>query len=760
MAAPVVNDQDESEIEQSVAQLAFEQLSRDRTAGFDHRIFARTGSIKSAKALVKVYADIGANIEAIASHVSRRYQDVIEKRLIDGELDGVVCVDMFGEGYDFPKLKIAALHEPHRSLVPTLQFIGRFARTNDVSTGDATLIAPISKLKDAIFKLFQEGVDVAELIDDVAQAQVAEAEADREILQILKVKKQALSDYDAVSPLLLKLYAHAQIFHCSEKPDFSAVQPIVGRNLQLVKQWISEDGLITLLLTIDHSPPDWAASDALANSRHDAFLLAFNDATRLCFIGSTRRTKRIYLELMETVCPEKHRPLSYEVTRRALAGLTGLRFYNLGFKNTAINTQAESYRMLTGPHAERAVTAGDGRAYVQGHFFGSGVSNQERETIGASSSSRIWSNKRLTVAEYLDWITILNNRLNGDDEIAASQLDIVQHARLLQKIPERIIAAGWNKVAYRSAPRVRYRRENEDGWHYSQVTDLEFANFNTSDDKQFLRFEIGNDSFATKFIFTLTGGVLVKQDSQDWTIEILSGLDDWMPIGTWMAMHPPIFYAADKSSFEGMNLMRPPKITAATLAPDNTTILDWDGCAIQVECDEARANGQMTVHQYLEHHLQNLAGLQALIYDHRSGEAADFIAITKCEDEIFRVSLYHCKGAGGSPSGGRFDDVCEVAGQVLKSVAYCEASVLCNHVEHRINEHRHSCPSRFIVGDFPILQRILKDTPANKLFFDVYAVQPGIAQSQIDEHLADLMLYGLEYVRRGGAANAAWIINS
>jgi hypothetical protein len=64
------------------------------------------------------------------------------------------------------------------------------------------------------------------------------------------------------------------------------------------------------------------------------------------------------------------------------------------------------------------------------------------------------------------------------------------------------------------------------------------------------------------------------------------------------------------------------------------------------------------------------------------------------------------------------------------------------------------------VGDFPILQRILKDTPANKLFFDVYAVQPGIAQSQIDEHLADLMLYGLEYVRRGGAANAAWIINS
>ena len=27
---------------------------------------------------------------------------------------------MFGEGYDFLKLKIAAPHAPHRSLVPTL----------------------------------------------------------------------------------------------------------------------------------------------------------------------------------------------------------------------------------------------------------------------------------------------------------------------------------------------------------------------------------------------------------------------------------------------------------------------------------------------------------------------------------------------------------------------------------------------------------------------------------------------------------------
>jgi hypothetical protein len=28
--------------------------------------------------------------------------------------------------------------------------------------------------------------------------------------------------------------------------------------LKLAKQWISSDGLITLLLTVDHQPPNWA----------------------------------------------------------------------------------------------------------------------------------------------------------------------------------------------------------------------------------------------------------------------------------------------------------------------------------------------------------------------------------------------------------------------------------------------------------------------------------------------------------------------
>jgi superfamily II DNA or RNA helicase len=103
--AVVQNDQDEDEVDRAIARAAIQQLREDREAGFDHRLFARAGSIRSAQVLADIYIAEGTRVEAIDSHISKRRQDQIEDALLSGDLDGIVCVDMFGEGYDFPKLK-------------------------------------------------------------------------------------------------------------------------------------------------------------------------------------------------------------------------------------------------------------------------------------------------------------------------------------------------------------------------------------------------------------------------------------------------------------------------------------------------------------------------------------------------------------------------------------------------------------------------------------------------------------------------------
>ena len=76
---------------------------------------------------------------------------------------------MFGEGFDLPNLKIAALHSVHKSLGITLQFIGRFARTA-AGVGRATFVANAAEdgVPEALESLYQEDADWNLLIADLS----------------------------------------------------------------------------------------------------------------------------------------------------------------------------------------------------------------------------------------------------------------------------------------------------------------------------------------------------------------------------------------------------------------------------------------------------------------------------------------------------------------------------------------------------------------------------------------------------------------
>ena len=73
-------------------------------------------------------------------------------------------------------------------------------------------------------------------------------------------------------------------------------------------------------------------------------------------------------------------------------------------------------------------------------------------------------------------------------------------------------------------------------------------------------------------------------------------------------------------------------------------------------------------------------------------------------------------------SGGRVNDVYEVSGQMLKSITYCDAAVLVQHIEHRINAGRHRSPSRFAIGDFQTFRQTLEEAPPTGLTFEVFGV--------------------------------------
>lgn len=126
----------------SIAKRAEEVLLNDRKAGYEHYLMVRTDTKLKADALEVLYRDnTSLKLSKVDSSMNNSKVKYIIEKLHLGELDGVICVDMLGEGYDFPNLKIAAIHVPHKSLASTLQFIGRFARTNTSNIGTAKFIA-------------------------------------------------------------------------------------------------------------------------------------------------------------------------------------------------------------------------------------------------------------------------------------------------------------------------------------------------------------------------------------------------------------------------------------------------------------------------------------------------------------------------------------------------------------------------------------------------------------------------------------------
>ena len=93
-AAPVQNELDDQHVDRVIAEAAVQQLRADRDAGHDHRLFVRAASISAARNLAPLYRELGVKVEAVDSRLSKRRQDDCERRLVSGELDGIVCVDM------------------------------------------------------------------------------------------------------------------------------------------------------------------------------------------------------------------------------------------------------------------------------------------------------------------------------------------------------------------------------------------------------------------------------------------------------------------------------------------------------------------------------------------------------------------------------------------------------------------------------------------------------------------------------------------
>lgn len=744
----------------AIALKAEEQFSNDRKAGLKHVLMVRTDGKKRADELKEVYlANTKLRLQVIHSDHSVTFVKRALERLHDGvtganpetALDGIICVNMMGEGFDFPFLKIAAIHAPHHSLAVTLQFIGRFARTSQPDIGDAHFIAVPDEIAGEAETLFHEGAVWSDIVPNLSEVRVSHEQHVREVIAgFAKIKTHREEEVDLEFDLgTIKPFCHAKIYSVEKFAGFSA-EPAVPKNFQVVQYDVNEEHQCSILLLKEQIRPRWTDYEELSRVEYDFVLSYYDEASKHLFICSSRRASlALYDAVGEHYSEGTHQILSLHEINRVLHDLKEAVVFQVGMKNSVTSSNSESYQTKMGSDLKQSVSNTDGKLYHRGHVFLRGEANGKHLTIGYSSGSKVWSNSTLRVPEVIAWCKDLGSKLLRKEQVVTgTTLDFLDVGKPLNELPEDVIAVAWNDDVYKHSVEL-----NGSGISPFQLHDVTVEVQQRAKGKIDAMLVYGPHSFA----FSLSiekGRIAVSGGAEVQELEIMRK-DETVPLLTYLKDYPFHIYLSDFSRISGDALFQSNSNDETEFAPDSIKQSDWKGAGVDIEkeflegVDPAKDN---SIHGYLKRELIGDSG-EIVVYDHGTGEIGDFLTIKENVSAI-DLAIYHCKGSGGPDVGERVGDVYEVVGQIVKSLIWLKTPQdLLEKIRSRIKQG-----SIFLKGDMSTLRGLFDRARAKSLAFSIYCVQPGISASKLSGKLTGPMGAAKDYVARSCRGKAVfWI---
>ncbi len=717
----------------------------DRKEGLNHYLMVRTDSKAHSKELNEIYqAETDLRLKRIDSTKTYTYIKQTIEKLKKGDLDGIICVDMLGEGFDFPNLKIGVIHKPHKSLAVTLQFIGRFARTNAENIGEAKFIAIPNDITIGRKQLFAEGAIWNDIIKDLSQQAIVEEDEIKEVLDTFEVTSAPDED-EKFSFYNINPYLHVKIYSVEE---FDIDGEIELPNHEILHEGVSEEKSTVVFVTREIVKPKWIKSDELINIKYYLFIIHYDVENKLLFIHSSSiRSKQFYDDIVEEFSIGDYRRITKREINRVLVDLDETEFFNIGMQNRSPNS-GESYRTISGPNAEKSIRKSHGRLYANGHVFGKAKSNGESLTIGYSSGAKVWSNAYKKIPQLIQWCKVLGNKIVSDKEVVTKTgLDNLTIGVPVSKFPKKVITATWNGDTFSNPPLLYVMDEDEILFTY-QLLNFEIRiNYEESTDKQ-LKFSLTNEvleinlsyDFENYYSFTEVPEYHLEVKFGAHTEDILNYLDDY----------PLHLYLDDFAAVINHDYHKP--IDSGELYFDSARIENIDWAALETDIrkefydnnqQKIENNNLNSIHESLQNLLIN-ASPNVLIYDHGTGEIADFIEVRESVNDI-TVELFHVKASTGDNPGDRVNDVYEVSMQTVKSQLWTlNRGGFVEKVKQRIEDK----PEKFILGNEADFLDILSQAKRLRFLFTI--VQPGISAETLSEKLSTTLAAADDAIQNNG----------
>jgi hypothetical protein len=275
----------------AIVKKAIAQLRADSAQG--HILMARVDSLSRAEEVLKLYAKY-PEFNPVALHTgitSKREREALRQQVLSGASRIVVCVDMLGEGFDLPELKIAAFHDIRKTLAVTLQLAGRFTRSRR-DLGDATFIANTGdvNVREELRKLYSRDPDWNVLLPQLSDRMVGEQMA-------LQTFLQGFSTFAEEIPIRTVRPANSIVVYRTRCEDWTPEQFREGLpgidTCDQIHHTINASEHTLIIVTARRVIPSWTTAESLASWDWELYVAIWSPEQHLLFInGSTNSGER------------------------------------------------------------------------------------------------------------------------------------------------------------------------------------------------------------------------------------------------------------------------------------------------------------------------------------------------------------------------------------------------------------------------------------------------------------------------------------
>lgn len=746
-----IREYDDDKVDRAIAAKAIEKLREDLAAGCHHMLMARCENKSRAIDVYGIYQELCPDLNPVILYSGHPQYKENYRIVLRREAKVIVCVNMLGEGFDLPELKIAAFHDIRKSLPVTLQFAGRFTRTSrDANLGGASFVANLADVtvQQELNNLYEEDADWNILLANANDNRVNNQEEYKQLLDGFRngvsSKIPVSSVYPKLSAVVYKSYTntwHPEDFlkgiRSFDDLDFTSYD--INDTEKLVVAVYAKEQNIEGIRIKDVKTLAWS------------YLVLFWDSNKnLLFINSSDNGS-VYKDVANHVIGENGREpvlinginvfrTFYNVKRTKLRNV-GLKVY-LG--------KDVRFRMHAGRDVEKALSDAELRNSEKAFVVGDGFENGDKTSIGASFKGRIWSlNGAGDILTFKNWCLaqgdkLTNEAINGNQILTETLIPKTTHQMPQRAVP---FAIDWDALLWTETENhFTFNLQGVESHLYN--TEIELRENNLIQDNAVF-FAVTNGNQRVEFKLELFENRMnpdnvypdyrvVKITDGDATIKY--GRQE-VDLATFFYNYAPTIFFTDGSCLCGTEYIEL-KVQPALYDRNRIIGWNWQGVNLALESQGVAPNLKTNSIQYRV--IQKLMNEDYdIIYDDdNSGEIADVITLKQENNEI-HIELYHLKFAQGGVVTGRIGNFYEVCGQAQKSSnwKYREPEEMMNHLLRREikREGKEEC-SRIQKGDHDTLVKLLKLAKKKiPVKYSIYIVQPGASKVGLSNEILTLL---------------------